>query len=53
MRASIVRGGKIVSVHDGFVAVPAGARLIDLRDRFVLPGPDRQPRPLGLRPRGQ
>jgi imidazolonepropionase-like amidohydrolase len=34
----IVRGGKIVSVHDGFVAVPAGARLIDLRDRFVLPG---------------
>jgi imidazolonepropionase-like amidohydrolase len=34
----IVRGGKIASVHDGFVAVPAGARLIDLRDRFVLPG---------------
>jgi imidazolonepropionase-like amidohydrolase len=34
----IVRAGKIVSVHDGFVAVPAGARLIDLRDRFVLPG---------------
>jgi imidazolonepropionase-like amidohydrolase len=34
----IVRGGKIVSVHDGFVTVPAGARLIDLRDRFVLPG---------------
>jgi imidazolonepropionase-like amidohydrolase len=34
----VVRGGKIVSVHDGFAAVPAGARLIDLRDRFVLPG---------------
>jgi imidazolonepropionase-like amidohydrolase len=34
----IVRGGKVVSVHDGFVAVPAGARLIDLRNRFVLPG---------------
>jgi imidazolonepropionase-like amidohydrolase len=34
----IVRAGKILSVHDGFVAVPAGARLIDLRDRFVLPG---------------
>jgi imidazolonepropionase-like amidohydrolase len=34
----IVRGGKIVSVHDGFVQAPAGARLIDLRDRFVLPG---------------
>jgi imidazolonepropionase-like amidohydrolase len=34
----VVREGKIVSVHDGFVAVPAGAKLIDLRDRFVLPG---------------
>lgn len=34
----IVRGGKIVSVHDGFIEAPAGARLIDLRDRFVLPG---------------
>ena len=34
----VVRGGKIVSVHDGFIQAPAGARLIDLRDRFVLPG---------------
>jgi imidazolonepropionase-like amidohydrolase len=34
----IVRGGKIVSVHEGFVQAPPGARLIDLRDRFVLPG---------------
>jgi imidazolonepropionase-like amidohydrolase len=34
----IVRGGKIVSVHDGFVQARGGARLIDLRDRFVLPG---------------
>ena len=34
----VVRDGRIVSVEDGFVAVPAGARLIDLRDRFVLPG---------------
>jgi imidazolonepropionase-like amidohydrolase len=34
----IVRGGKIVSVADGFSPVPAGASLVDLRDRFVLPG---------------
>jgi imidazolonepropionase-like amidohydrolase len=34
----LVRGGKIVSVHDGFIQPPAGARVIDLRDRFVLPG---------------
>ncbi len=34
----VVRGGKIVSVHDGFIDAPAGARVIDLRDRFVLPG---------------
>jgi imidazolonepropionase-like amidohydrolase len=34
----IVRGNRIESVRDGFVAVPEGGRLIDLRDRFVLPG---------------
>ena len=34
----VVRGGKVVSVHDGFIDAPAGARVIDLRDRFVLPG---------------
>jgi imidazolonepropionase-like amidohydrolase len=34
----IVRGGRIEAVRDGFVAPPAGARLIDLSDRFVLPG---------------
>ena len=34
----VVRGGRIESVQDGFVPVPEGARLIDLRDRFVLPG---------------
>jgi imidazolonepropionase-like amidohydrolase len=34
----IVRGGKIVSVENGFAAAPAGAKVIDLRDRFVLPG---------------
>ncbi len=34
----LVRGGRIEAVQDGFVAPPAGARLIDLSDRFVLPG---------------
>jgi imidazolonepropionase-like amidohydrolase len=34
----VVRGGRIESVQDGFVPVPAGGRLIDLSDRFVLPG---------------
>jgi len=34
----VVRDGRIESVEDGFVPVPAGARLIDLSDRFVLPG---------------
>jgi len=38
-RASIiVRGGRIEAVQDGFAPVPAGGRLIDLSDRFVLPG---------------
>jgi imidazolonepropionase-like amidohydrolase len=32
-----VDGGRIVSVQDGFVA-PAGAAVIELRDRTVLPG---------------
>ncbi len=34
----IVRGGRIEAIEDGFVAAPAGGRVIDLRDRFVLPG---------------
>ena len=34
----IVRAGKILSIQDGFAEAPAGARVIDLRDRFVLPG---------------
>ena len=33
----IVRNGRIEAVRDGFSA-PEGARVIDLRDRFVLPG---------------
>ncbi|HEX8381982.1 MAG TPA: amidohydrolase family protein [Sphingomonas sp.] len=34
----VVRDGKIVEVRDGHVAPPAGATLVDLRDRYVLPG---------------
>jgi imidazolonepropionase-like amidohydrolase len=34
----LVRGNRIEAVQDGLVAPPAGARLIDLSDRFVLPG---------------
>lgn len=34
----IVRGGVIESVRPGFAPPAAGARLVDLRDRFVLPG---------------
>lgn len=34
----IVRDGRIAEVRDGFVEPEAGARLIDLRDRFVMPG---------------
>ena len=33
-----ISGGKIAQVADGYVAPPPGARLIDLKDRFVLPG---------------
>ena len=34
----IVQDGRIVSVQDGFAAVPAGATLVDLKQSFVLPG---------------
>lgn len=34
----IVREGKIAEVRDGLVAPEAGARLIDLKEQFVLPG---------------
>ncbi len=34
----VLRGGKVEAVRDGFVAPPPGAALIDLSDRFVLPG---------------
>jgi imidazolonepropionase-like amidohydrolase len=34
----VVEGGRIAAVEDGFRPAPAGARIIDLSDRFVLPG---------------
>jgi imidazolonepropionase-like amidohydrolase len=34
----VVRGGNIESVQDGYTAPPAGARLVDLKGGFVLPG---------------
>lgn len=34
----IVRAGKIAEIRDGFVAPEPGAELIDLKDKFVLPG---------------
>ena len=34
----VIRDGKIEAVRDGLIAPPAGARLIDLRNGFVLPG---------------
>ncbi|WBH17352.1 metal-dependent hydrolase family protein [Sphingomonas radiodurans] len=34
----IVRDGKVAEVRDGFVAPEAGAELIELKDKFVLPG---------------
>jgi imidazolonepropionase-like amidohydrolase len=33
-----VQNGRIVRIENGFVAAPAGARLVDLRDDFVMPG---------------
>jgi imidazolonepropionase-like amidohydrolase len=33
----VVRGGRIAEVRDGFVDLP-GARIVDLRDSYVLPG---------------
>jgi len=34
----IVRDGKVAEIRDGFAAPEGGAELVDLRDRFVLPG---------------
>jgi imidazolonepropionase-like amidohydrolase len=34
----VVRDGRIVELIDGHAAPPAGAELVDLKDRYVLPG---------------
>ncbi len=34
----IVEGGKIVGIADGHQPAPAGAKLIDLKEKYVLPG---------------
>jgi imidazolonepropionase-like amidohydrolase len=34
----VVSGGRIAEVRDGHVPAPAGATLVDLADRYVLPG---------------
>jgi imidazolonepropionase-like amidohydrolase len=34
----VVTDGRVAQVRDGHAAPEAGARLVDLRDRFVLPG---------------
>jgi imidazolonepropionase-like amidohydrolase len=34
----VVRDARIEAIHDGLMAPPAGARLIDLNSQFVLPG---------------
>jgi imidazolonepropionase-like amidohydrolase len=33
----VVQGGKVVRIADGFISEP-GARIVDLKDSFVLPG---------------
>jgi len=33
----VIRDGKVVEIRDGYVS-EAGARVVDLKDRFVLPG---------------
>ena len=33
----VIQGGKVVRIVDGFVAAPGG-NVVDLKDRFVLPG---------------
>lgn len=34
----IVNNGRIVEVRDGHVAPPAGTQLVDLKDKYVMPG---------------
>lgn len=34
----VIKDGKVAEVLDGFATPPDGVRVVDLRDRFVLPG---------------
>lgn len=34
----VIRDGRIVEIRDGYIDPPGGAEVIDLKDRFVLPG---------------
>ena len=34
----VVRDGKVAEIRDGFAAPESGATLVDLKDKFVLPG---------------
>ncbi|MEA3538413.1 amidohydrolase family protein [Sphingosinicella sp.] len=34
----VIRNGKIAEVRDGYAEPQAGAKVVDLKDRFVLPG---------------
>lgn len=34
----VIRDGRIVEIRDGYIDPPVGAEVIDLKDRFVLPG---------------
>ncbi|AHE54991.1 amidohydrolase family protein [Sphingomonas sanxanigenens] len=34
----VIRGGKIAEIRDGYATPEAGAKLVDLKDRFVMPG---------------
>jgi imidazolonepropionase-like amidohydrolase len=34
----VVHAGKIAEVQNGFIAAPAGVTVVDLKDRYVLPG---------------
>src|SRR5215469_16049846 len=40
----LIEGERIKAVSGGFIDPPPDGELIDLRKKFVLPGPDRLPR---------
>jgi imidazolonepropionase-like amidohydrolase len=37
-RTLVVQDGRVLRIEAGYTAAPEGARVIDLKDRFVLPG---------------